>query len=95
MLQSASTITAMLFCMVYLVYKLRRKEDAELLDYVKCALSGTVIPHLIYCLYILTINPLDIYKLQGCIQYLGLGAMVILFVSFSNLAKVFSSTPSP
>lgn len=95
MIKSLAIIMAILLCLALLIYKRRKKEPAELSDFVRCAMTGIVVPPLIYCLYVLVFSPLDMNKLQDSIQYLGLGVLVALFVTLSNFAKVFSGGRSP
>jgi hypothetical protein len=95
MTNTATVLLAMFFFLAPLIYKKWQGERIELADLGKCAIPAMGLPNLFICLYYLVVNPTEALKMAELPQYLTIGVLTILFLTWVSIAEVFTRPRNP
>ncbi len=90
MTNTATVLLAMFFFLAPLIYKKWKGERIELADLGNCAMAAMGLPNLFTCLYYLVVNPQEALKMAELPQYLTIGVLTILFLTWASIVDVFT-----
>lgn len=84
-------ILAIVFFVLPIAVKLRRKQKIELSDLTRCTLTAMGLPSLTICLYYLVTNPLEAMKMPEAPQYLAIAVLTITYLAIEEIKKALDN----